>query len=56
MLTRKLVKAGPSSHTIALPKEWIEKNYSREKIMETKPHPKLKIVRKFANKFTLPRP
>ncbi|MBI4148655.1 phosphate uptake regulator PhoU [Candidatus Woesearchaeota archaeon] len=26
MLTRKLVKAGPSSHTIALPKEWIEKN------------------------------
>ncbi len=26
MLTRKLVKAGPSSHTIALPKEWIEAN------------------------------
>lgn len=26
MLTRKLVKAGPSSHTIALPKDWIERN------------------------------
>lgn len=26
MLTRKLVKAGPSSHTVALPKEWVEKN------------------------------
>lgn len=26
MYTRKLVKAGPSSHTIALPKEWISKN------------------------------
>lgn len=26
VLTRKLVKAGPSSHTVALPKEWVEKN------------------------------
>ena len=26
MYTRKLVKAGPSSHTIALPKEWITTN------------------------------
>lgn len=26
MYTRKLVKAGPSSHTIALPKEWLQKN------------------------------
>lgn len=26
MYTRKLVKAGPSSHTVALPKDWIFKN------------------------------
>src|SRR3989344_5388441 len=26
MHIRRLVKAGPSSHTIALPKEWIEKH------------------------------
>ncbi len=30
MLPRKLVKAGPSSHTIALPKEWVEKNKLRK--------------------------
>lgn len=45
MYTRKLVKAGPSSHTIALPKEWVNThNLKKGDIVYLTEHPNQQLI------------